>query len=233
MNSLKDRVAVVTGASSGIGAAIAEKLVEHGANVILAARNEEKLNSIIKSINQPHKTLAVKTDMTQRDDVEALAKKAVEAFGQVDIYINGAGIMLSSTVTDGDAEDWDIMIDLNIKGVLYGINSVLPAMKERGSGHIINIASDAGYEVIPRCTVYCGTKFAVRAIAAGMEKELEQTGVRVTSVSPGMVDTPLSKNSPFEEGRKKLTPEDIANAVVYAATQPDYVNVNEILVRPV
>ena len=233
MNSLKDRVAVVTGASSGIGAAIAEKLVEHGANVILAARNEEKLNSIIKSINQPHKTLAVKTDMTQRNDVEALAEKAVEAFGQVDIYINGAGIMLSSTVTDGDTEDWDMMIDLNIKGVLYGINSVLPSMKERGSGHIINIASDAGYEVIPRCTVYCRTKFAVRAIAAGMEKELEQTGVRVTSVSPGMVNTPLSKNSPFEEGRKKLTPEDIANAVVYAATQPDYVNVNEILVRPV
>lgn len=233
MSVLKDKSAIVTGANSGIGAAIAKKLVENGANVILAARNEEKLENIIKDINSNDQTLAVKTDMTQRADVEALAKKAEEAFGPVDIYVNGAGVMGSSTVIDGDVEDWDVMIDLNIKGVLYGINSVLPAMKERGSGHIINIASDAGYEVIPRCTVYCGTKFAVRAITTGMEKELEQTGVRVTSVSPGMVDTPLSTNSPFEEGRKKLTPEDIANAVVYAASQPDHVNVNEILVRPV
>src|SRR5699024_8059830 len=155
--------------------------------------------------------------------------KAEKAFGQVDIYVNGAGVMGSSTVTDGDVEDWDMMTDLNIKGVLYGINSVLPAMEERGTGHIINIASDDGYEVIPRCTVYCGTKFAVRAISTGMEKELEQTGVLVTSISPGMVDTPLSKNSPFEENRKKLTPENIADAVIYAATQPDYVNVNEVL----
>lgn len=233
MSGLKGKVAIVTGASSGIGAAIAKKLVENGANVILAARNEEKLESIIKETNSSGQALAVKTNMTQRADVEALAKKTAEAFGPVDIYVNGAGVMGSSTVTDGDVEDWEIMIDLNIKGVLYGINSVLPAMKERGSGHIINIASESAHEVIPRCTVYCGTKFAVRAIAEGMEKELEQTGVRVTSVSPGMVDTPLSTNSPFEEGRKKLTPEDIANAVVYAATQPDYVNVNEILVRPV
>ncbi|HIW11622.1 MAG TPA: SDR family oxidoreductase [Candidatus Salinicoccus stercoripullorum] len=233
MTILKDKVAIVTGASSGIGAAIAKKLAENGANVILAARNEEKLGQVRKDIGHMDRTLAVKTDMTQRADVEELAEKAASEFGPVDIYVNGAGVMGSSTVIDGDVEDWEIMIDLNIKGVLYGINSVLPGMKERGRGHIINIASDAGYEVIPRCTVYCGTKFAVRAIATGMEKELEQSGVRVTSVSPGMVDTPLSTNSPFEEGRKKLEPEDIANAVVYAATQPDYVNVNEVLVRPV
>src|SRR5690625_2441703 len=233
MNNLKDKVAVVTGASSGIGAAIAEKLVENGAKVVLAARSEDKLNKITENINETGRTLAVKTDMTQRAEVEALAEKAEKAFGQVDIYVNGAGVMGSSTVTDGDVEDWDMMIDLNIKGVLYGINSVLPAMEERGTGHIINIASDAGYEVIPRCTVYCGTKFAVRAISTGMEKELEQTGVSVTSISPGMVDTTLSKNSTFEENRKKLTPENIADAVIYAATQPDYVNVNEVLVRPV
>ena len=125
------------------------------------------------------------------------------------------------------------MIDINIKGALYGIHSFLPEILERRSGHFVNIASDSDIEVIERLTVYCATKFAVRAISTGLEKELANTGVRTTNISPGMVETPLSSESPFEKNRKKLEPSDIAKAVIYVVTQLDYVNVNEITVRPV
>jgi len=141
--------------------------------------------------------------------------------------------MGTSSVLEGAVSDWEQMIDINIKGVLYGIHSVLPEMLKKSSGHIVNIASDSGFEVTKRLTVYCATKFAVRAISTGLEKELAQTGVRVSNISPGMVDTPLSSESPFDSDRKKLEPADIARAVVYAVTQPEHVNVNEILVRPV
>ncbi|MEW9677954.1 SDR family oxidoreductase [Lentibacillus sp. L22] len=230
---LVGKTAVVTGASSGIGSAIAKELAEAGANVVLAARNGEKLATIAEEMNQKAKMLCVKIDVTKQKDVNFLAERAQQAFGSVDIYVNNAGMMGSSRVLEGDVSDWEQMIDINVKGVLYGIHSVLPDMLEKKSGHIVNIASDSGFEVTERLTVYCATKFAVRAISAGMEKELVQTGVRVTSISPGMVETPLSSESPFESNRKKLEPKDIARAVVYAVTQPDYVNVNEILVRPV
>lgn len=230
---LDGKTAIVTGASSGIGTAIAKELAMEGANVVLAARSEEKLASIAKELQLADKILCVKTDVTNQKDMEALAERAKQTFGSVDIYVNNAGKIGSSRITEGDVENWEQMIDINIKGVLYGIHSVLPEMKERGAGHIINIASDSGFEVTERLTVYCATKFAVRAISTGLEKELANSGVRVTSISPGMVETPLSAASPFEDGRKKLDPADIARAVVYATTQPDYVNVNEILVRPV
>lgn len=230
---LVGKTAIVTGASSGIGTAIAKELSKEGANVVLAARNEEKLAKVATDIGLEARTLCVKTDVTKRADMEALAERAKATFGSVDIYVNNAGVMGSSSVVNGAVSDWEQMIDINIKGVLYGIHSVLPEMLERKSGHIVNIASDSGFEVIKRLTVYCGTKFAVRAISTGLEKELANTGVRVSSISPGMVDTPLSSESPFESDRKKLKPTDIARAVIYAVTQPDYVNVNEILVRPV
>ncbi|WP_339229473.1 SDR family oxidoreductase [Oceanobacillus sp. FSL K6-2867] len=230
---LAGKTAIVTGASSGIGTAIAKEIAKAGANVVLAARSQEKLAQIAKEISQNEKTLCVKADVTNQKDVDSLAKLAKQAFGNVDIYINNAGKMGSSRVLKGDVSDWEEMIDINIKGVLYGIHSVLPAMLEKGSGHIVNIASDSGFEVTERLTVYCATKFAVRAISTGLEKELAKTGVRVTNISPGMVETPLSSKSPFDSDRKKLLPEDIARAVVYAVTQPDYVNVNEILVRPI
>lgn len=230
---LVGKTAIVTGASSGIGSAIAKELAGTGANVVLAARNEEKLATITEEIGQKSKTVCVQTDVTKQQDVNLLAERAQQAFGGVDIYVNNAGMMGSSRVLEGDVSEWEQMIDINVKGVLYGIHSVLPDMLEKQRGHIVNIASDSGFEVTERLTVYCATKFAVRAISTGMEKELAQTGVRVTSISPGMVETPLSSDSPFESNRKKLEPKDIARAVVYAVTQPDYVNVNEILVRPV
>ncbi|MGY0691869.1 SDR family oxidoreductase [Virgibacillus sp. FSP13] len=227
------KTAIVTGASSGIGTAIAKELAGTGANVVLAARNKEKLESIAAEIGKEEKILCVQTDMTKQQDVDFLAKRAKQIFGSVDIYVNNAGRMGSSRVLKGDVSDWEQMIDINIKGVLYGIHSVLPDMLEKRSGHIVNIASDSGFEVIERLTVYCATKFAVRAVSTGLEKELANTGVRTTNISPGMVETPLSSNSPFEAERKKLEPADIARAVVYAVTQPDHVNVNEITVRPV
>lgn len=227
------KTAIVTGASSGIGTAIAKELAKAGANVVLAARNKDKLESIVAEIGKEEKLLCVQTDVTKQQDVNFLAERARQVFGSVDIYVNNAGKMGSSRVLQGEVSDWDQMIDINIKGILYGIHSVLPAMLEKRSGHIVNIASDSGFEVIERLTVYCATKFAVRAISTGLEKELANTGVRTTNISPGMVETPLSSKSPFEKNRKKLEPADIAKAVIYAVTQPDYVNVNEITVRPV
>lgn len=232
MKSLQGKTAIITGASSGIGAAIAKVLSGEGANVVLAARRIDKLKEVEQIISSQGngKALAVRTDISNREDVENLVKKVEEAFGSIDVFVNNAGQMLSATVQSGKVEEWESMIDVNIKGVLYGINAVLPSMLERSSGHIVNIASVSGLEVTKTSTVYSATKFAVRAISTGLEKELARTGVRVTNISPGMVDTRLSKSS---SDRKKLEAEDIAKAVMYAVTQPDYVNVNEITVRPV
>src|SRR5699024_9490749 len=232
MEQLEGQTAIVTGASSGIGTAIAKELINAGANVVLAARNKEKLENIASEFGK-QEILCVQTDVTKKQDVNFLTERARQVFGSVDIYVNNAGKMGSSRVLQGEVSDWDQMIDINIKGVLYGIHSVLPEMLERRSGHIVNIASDSGFEVIERLTVYCATKFAVRAISTGLGKELANTGVRTTNISPGMVETPLSSESPFEKDRKKLEPADIAKAVIYAVTQPDYVNINEITVRPV
>ncbi|MDN6672430.1 MAG: SDR family NAD(P)-dependent oxidoreductase, partial [Staphylococcus equorum] len=140
--------------------------------------------------------------------------------------------MLSSAITDGDVEAWDAMIDVNVKGTLYGINAVLPTFLGQSSGHIINIASISGFEVTKKSTLYSASKAAVHAITQGLEKELAKTGVRTTSISPGMVDTPLSGETDWGE-RKKLDPEDIAEAAIYALQQPSHVNVNEVTVRPV
>ncbi|WLV25246.1 SDR family oxidoreductase [Aciduricibacillus chroicocephali] len=231
MKKLLGKTAIITGASSGIGAAIARELASAGANVVLAARRAQPLIEQADEIKASGSVaLAVPTNMAVKEEVEQLVKQAAEHFGHVDIFVNNAGQMLSAQVTKGEVEDWERMIDVNVKGVLYGINAVLPAMLTRSEGHLVNIASVSGHEVTKTSTVYSATKFAVRAISQGLEKELARTGVRVTNISPGMVDTPLSNTI---TDRQKLAAEDIAKAVVYAVTQPDYVNVNEITVRPV
>lgn len=228
MGILTGKTAVVTGASSGIGAAIAEHLAGEGANVVLAARRKDKLAAVESKISGG--ALSVVTDMTKQSDVDNLAERATKEFGQIDIYVNNAGAMLGSRIQDGQTEKWDQMIDTNIKGVLYGINSALPGMLERSTGHIVNVASISGQEVNKVSAVYSATKFAVRALSMSMEKELARTGVRVTNISPGQVDTAIDSKP---SDRKPLQASDIAKAVVYAVTQPDYVNVNEITVRPV
>lgn len=233
MEKLTGKTAIVTGASRGIGATIAKHLAYEGANVALAARKQEQLDEVANHIHDKYegKALAVQTDVSNQASVRQMVQQAKEAFGNIDIYVNNAGLMLDAMVTNGSVHEWEQMVDVNIKGVLYGLHSVIPDMVKRATGHIVNIASVSGFEVTKTSTVYSATKFAVRALSMGLEKELAHTGVRVTNISPGMVDTDLSTQ--VKGKRQPLQPDDIAQAVVYAITQPKIVNVNEITVRPV
>ncbi|HDJ3226666.1 TPA: SDR family oxidoreductase [Staphylococcus aureus] len=231
MTVLTDKIAVVTGAGSGIGEAIATLLHEEGAKVVLAGRNKDKLQNVANQLAQDS-VKVVPTDVTKKEEVDELIKIAQQTFGGLDIVINSAGQMLSSKITDYQVDEWDSMIDVNIKGTLYTAQAALPTMLEQSSGHLINIASISGFEVTKSSTIYSATKAAVHTITQGLEKELEKTGVKVTSISPGMVDTAITAAyNPSD--RKKLDPQDIAEAVLYALTQPSHVNVNEITVRPV
>ncbi|HHD6591536.1 TPA: SDR family oxidoreductase [Staphylococcus aureus] len=231
MTVLTDKVAVVTGSGSGIGEAIATLLHEEGAKVVLAGRNKEKLQNVANQLSQDS-VKVVPTDVTNKEEVDELIKIAQQTFGGLDIVINSAGQMLSSKITDYQVDEWDSMIDVNIKGTLYTAQAALPTMLEQSSGHLINIASISGFEVTKSSTIYSATKAAVHTITQGLEKELAKTGVKVTSISPGMVDTAITAAyNPTD--RKKLEPQDIAEAVLYALTQPKHVNVNEITVRPV
>ncbi|HEB5833295.1 TPA: SDR family oxidoreductase [Staphylococcus aureus] len=231
MTVLTDKVAVVTGAGSGIGEAVATLLHEEGAKVVLAGRNKEKLQNVANQLSQDS-VKVVPTDVTNKEEVDELIKIAQQTFGGLDIVINSAGQMLSSKITDYQVDEWDSMIDVNIKGTLYTAQAALPTMLEQSSGHLINIASISGFEVTKSSTIYSATKAAVHTITQGLEKELAKTGVKVTSISPGMVDTAITAAyNPTD--RKKLEPQDIAEAVLYALTQPKHVNVNEITVRPV
>ncbi|EYN55861.1 SDR family oxidoreductase [Staphylococcus aureus] len=232
MTVLTDKIAVVTGAGSGIGEAIATLLHEEGAKVVLAGRNKDKLQNVANQLAQDS-VKVVPTDVTNKEEVvDELMKIAQQTFGGLDIVINSAGQMLSSKITDYQVDEWDSMIDVNIKGTLYTAQAALPTMLEQSSGHLINIASISGFEVTKSSTIYSATKAAVHTITQGLEKELAKTGVKVTSISPGMVDTAITAAyNPSD--RKKLDPQDIAEAVLYALTQPKHVNVNEITVRPV
>ncbi|HCV7730170.1 TPA: SDR family oxidoreductase [Staphylococcus aureus] len=231
MTVLTDKIAVVTGAGSGIGEAIATLLHEEGVKVILAGRNKDKLQNVANQLAQDS-VKVVPTDVTKKEEVDELIKIAQQTFGGLDIVINSAGQMLSSKITDYQVDEWDSMIDVNIKGTLYTAQAALPTMLEQSSGHLINIASISDFEVTKSSTIYSATKAAVHTITQGLEKELAKTGVKVTSISPGMVDTAITAAyNPTD--RKKLEPQDIAEAVLYALTQPKHVNVNEITVRPV
>ena len=236
---MKDKVIVITGASSGIGRATASLLAEKGAKVVLGARRKGNLEELAATIASRGGTATYQvTDVTNRNDVENLVKHAVTTYGKVDVMINNAGIMPLSPIDKLKVNDWDKMIDVNIKGVLYGIASVLPIMQEQGYGHIINTSSTAGHTVVPTAAVYAGTKFAVRAISEGLRQEVDGK-LKVTTISPGVTETELGHDITDEasaaflkEGRKiALPPEIIANAMAYAIEQPDYVDVSEVIVR--
>lgn len=231
MNELNNKVAVVTGAGSGIGEAIATALGNNGVKVVLAGRNTDKLNAVATQFEQGN-VKVVATDVTDKREVQQLIDTAKDTFGRLDIVVNSAGQMKSSKITDYNVDDWDSMIDVNVKGTLYTIQSALPTLLEQSSGHIINIASISGFEVTKGSAIYSATKAAVHSITQGLEKELAKTGVKVTSISPGMVETPLTEHYDFN-GRKKLETQNIADAAIYALTQPSHVNVNEVTVRPV
>lgn len=232
--NLNGKVAVITGASSGIGAGIAQAFAQQQMNVVLGGRNEQRLKEVASSI-QEDTQVQVRTfvvDVTKNGEVNNLVNFAQEQFGKIDVLVNSAGQMLSSAVTDGDVDAWDTMLDVNVKGMLYGINAVLPKFLAQSSGHIINIASISGFEVTKQSTLYSMTKTAVHTLTQGLEKELAKTGVRATSISPGMVETSMTESTDWG-GRKKLEPKDIAKAAIYALQQPAHVNVNEVTVRPV
>ncbi|QLK86861.1 SDR family oxidoreductase [Staphylococcus sp. 17KM0847] len=229
MHTITDKVAIITGASSGIGAAIARQLDEHNVKVALLSRSEDKMSDVATHFKD---ALIIPTDVTNKDEVQQAVQHVIEHFGKIDILVNSAGLMTSSAITKGDVDGWDTMIDVNIKGTLYAIHAVMPYLQSQSSGHIINISSISGFEVTKVSTLYSATKAAVHTITQGLEKELARTGIRTTSISPGMVDTPLNADSDFG-GRKMLDANDIASAVTYALTQPPHVNINEITVRPV
>ena len=243
-DSLKDKVAIITGASSGIGEATARRLAESGARVVLAARRVERLEALAADIERRDgAALVAPTDVTDERSVQRLARTALDAFGRIDILINNAGIMPLSPISKLKVEEWDRMIDVNIKGVLYCIAATLPTMLEQGSGHIINLSSVAGRRSFPSGTVYSATKFAVRAISQGLRLELSPIeGIRVTDIEPGVVATELTHHitdketaDRFQEMWAEKTPLesiDIAETILFVLSRPDHVNVNEILVRP-
>lgn len=243
-DSLKDKVAIITGASSGIGEATARRLAESGARVVLAARRVERLEALAADIEHREGTaLVAPTDVTDERSVQQLARTTLDAFGRIDILINNAGIMPLSPISKLKVEEWDRMIDVNIKGVLYCVAATLPTMLEQGSGHIINVSSVAGRRPFPSGTVYSATKFAVRAISQGLRLELSPIeGIRVTDIEPGVVATELTHQitdketaNRFQEMWAEKTPLesiDIAETILFVLSRPDHVNVNEILVRP-
>lgn len=187
MAKVKEKVAVVTGASSGIGEAIAKKLSQQGASIVLVGRNEQRLNEIAQQLNTPAKV--VSADVTVKSNIDDMLKAVIDHFGHIDIVVNSAGQSLSSKITDYNVEQWDTMIDVNIKGTLHVLQATLPYLLKQSSGHIINLASVSGFEPTKTNAVYGATKAAIHAITQSLEKELARTGVKVTSISPGMVDT--------------------------------------------
>ena len=235
------KTVIITGASSGIGKITAKAMGKAGFNIVLAARNIEKLEEIkTELIGEGIKAIAVKTDVVNRTDMQALAKAAIDEFGSIDILVNNAGLMPLSFMKNLHHQEWNQMVDVNIKGVLNGIEAVLPTMMKNKSGHIINISSVAGVKVFPSSAVYSGTKWAVEAITEGLRMEMTNSfNLRTTVVRPGGTESNLTSTITDPDvkamfaSRKNvpLKAEDIANAIVYAATQPENVSVNEVLVR--
>lgn len=241
-NNVKDKVVVITGASSGIGEATARRLAPLGAKLMLGARREERLIELttVLDSNDEYGPAAYKvTDVSDREQVNALIEAAIEKYGRIDVLINNAGLMPLSYLDELKVGEWEQMIDVNIKGVLYGMAAVLPYMRRQHNGHIINVSSVAGHRVLPSFAVYSATKFAVRAISEGLRQE-SRGEIRSTIISPGLTATELPQHitdSNASQNMKELydiaiSPDAIANSIVYAIEQPEDVDINEVVVRP-
>jgi NADP-dependent 3-hydroxy acid dehydrogenase YdfG len=228
MNRIEGKVVAITGASSGIGEATAAHLAERGAIVVLGARRKERLAALAERIAAGGGKASTRvTDVKKRDDVSRLAQLAVEHYGKLDVLISNAGIAPISPLDDLKVEDWEEMIDVNVKGVLYGIAAGLPIFRRQGFGHFIQTLSTAGLRIVPTMAVYAGSKNAVRAISEGLRQEAGER-LRVTTISPGYVRTELSPSMPA----MAIPPTAIAEAIAFAIGQPDNVDVGEIVVRP-
>lgn len=238
--NLQDLVIMITGASSGFGEVTARMAVEHGAKVVLGARREDRLKALVEELGADNAVYHV-TDVTKRADLDGLAQAGIAKFGRIDALVNNAGVMPLSRLQTGAVEDWDRMIDVNIKGVLYAINAVLNPMLERGSGKIINVSSVAGLSTTPVSAVYSGTKFAVKAISEGLRQECAGK-VQVTCIYPGAFSTELVDGVTdefvrgiFEKrniGAIAQPAERVAEAILFAITQDPGVALNEITIRP-
>ncbi len=242
MVSIKEQIVVITGASSGIGAACAKEFATEGASLILAARRKEKLEAVAEELKQAYdsKIHLLELDVSDRTAVEKSFASLPEPWCNIDILVNNAGLSRGlEKLQEGDIQNWEEMIDTNVKGLLYVTRSLLPGMVERNQGHIINIGSIAGHQTYPGGNVYCATKAAVRALSAGLKMDLLGTPLRVSSVDPGTVETDFSKvrfrgdtekAKKVYQGMNPLTPKDIAEIVVFCATRPANVNMSEVLV---
>lgn len=244
MYSLRDRIVFITGASSGIGQSCARAFAAQGARLVLAARRAERLERLAVELKTEHgpDILVLKLDVRDPAAVEAAVSGLTAEWAAIEVLVNNAGLSRGlDKLHEGKLQDWDEMIDTNIKGLLYVSRAVIPGMVARGRGHVINIGSIAGHEVYPLGNVYCATKFAVKALSKGLRLDLNGTGVRVTSVDPGLTETEFSvvrfhgdgeRAGKTYQGFTPLAPGDIADAVVYCATRPARVNVSEMIVMP-
>jgi NADP-dependent 3-hydroxy acid dehydrogenase YdfG len=234
------KTVLITGASSGIGRATALRLAREGHHVVLGARREDRLTALAKDIHDAGGTADVhRLDVTDRADVVAFADAAVEAHGRLDVFVANAGVMPLSRLDSLLVDEWDRMLDVNVRGLLHGIAAALPHFRRQGGGHFVTIASTGAHEVVPTAAVYCATKYAARAITEGLRLEADP-GIRVTTVSPGVVESELA-DTITEAGAREamrayravtLPPDTIAGAISYAIGQPDGVDVTELVVRP-
>jgi serine 3-dehydrogenase len=244
MNKLKNKTAFISGASSGIGKASAAAFASEGANLILAARRIERLKELENELVNKYniKVLSLQLDVRKLSEVKKAIASLKDDWRNIDILLNNAGLARGlSKIYEGDTDQWDEMIDTNIKGLLYVSRSIIPLMVERQRGHIINLGSLAGHESYPNGNVYCATKYAVKGLSKGMRFDLYDKNIRVTSVDPGMVVTEFSevrfsgdkaKADKVYEGIKPLSAEDIADTILWCATRPEHININEVLITP-
>lgn len=241
-DNITGKVVVITGASSGLGEATARLLSSEGATVVLAARRADRIEALAQELNgKGGKALAVPTDVTQRQQLQKLVDQAVDTYGRIDVMLNNAGLMPLAPLEMLKTDEWDQMIDVNFKGVLNGIAAALPQMKEQKSGHFINVSSVYGHKLGPAATVYCATKFAVRALSEGLRQEVKPYNIRTTVISPGAVSTELLEHISDEKIQSETkdfvsqiaVPADtFARMVAFAINEPENVDVNEILFRP-
>jgi NADP-dependent 3-hydroxy acid dehydrogenase YdfG len=243
MNSnIKEKVVVITGTSSGLGEATARLLSAEGASVVLGARREQRLRSLADEVTtKGGKATAIVTDVTKREQVQKLVDNAVQTYGRIDVIINNAGLMPQSLLEQLKVDEWERMIDVNIKGVLYGIAAGLPYMQKQKAGHIINVSSVAGHKVGPGSSVYAATKHAVRALSEGLRQEVKPYNIRTTVISPGAVATELPNTiTDAAVGARiknfyadmAIPADSFARCVAFAMNQPEDVDINEILFRP-